>query len=258
MGSWVAPASAIGMATLVTASALLGTAWLVVVLLVVVAVLAAGWPTLLSLPTQRGSTTVLALCGTAGVMVVALTGGLGSEIGVPVGTDSEPMQELRWLAPVLALSVVVAFTHQLLRRDFRPRLVESVTGVVSGVVVVALASGWLACALVPNGIGLIQTSTLAIAFAAATMFLPLPSRIAGPLAAVAAAGVASLVVTILQGLPIWPGVATGILIGVMVACFDRLFATLPTAGSRAAALAHGATMVCTAGGVTFLTAGLFA
>lgn len=258
MNSWVVPVAAVGMAALVIASATLGTAWLVLVLLVVVTVFAAGWPTLLGLPTQRGSTTVLALCGTAAVLVVAVTGGLGSEIGVPESADVAPMQQLRWLAPVLALSVVVAFTHQLLRRDFRPRLVESVTGVVSGVVVVSLASGWLACALVPSGTGLTHTAALAAAAAALAGSLPVPRLIVKPLLAIAAATGAAVAVALTLALPLWPGVATGLLIGVVTAAFDRLFATLPTASSRAAALAHAAGLVCTAGGVTFLTAGLFA
>src|SRR3712207_7517865 len=50
-------------------------------------------------------------------------------------TAGEPF--LRELPEVLALAVLLAFVHELLRRDGRERLVESVAGAAAGVVVAA-------------------------------------------------------------------------------------------------------------------------
>ncbi len=125
----VPSAAAAVLAVLLAVGALAGPFLLSASLLVAVVALATGWPNLLGLPTQRGSTTVLSLCGAGAVLLVSLDPG---DAG------------LSWLAAGLAMSVVATFAHQLLRRDMRPRLVESVTGVVSGVVVVELVAGWVA------------------------------------------------------------------------------------------------------------------
>ena len=69
----------------------------------------------------RGTTSVLAF----GTVAAVLTGAL---------TRTDPF--LRWMPAALALSMLVAFLHQLLRRDGRPRLVESVVSVVTGLAVV--------------------------------------------------------------------------------------------------------------------------
>jgi len=47
------------------------------------------------------------------------------------------MPWLTWLSPALALAVVLALVHQLLRRDGRPRLTESVSSVVLGLLLLA-------------------------------------------------------------------------------------------------------------------------
>ena len=224
------------LAATVALGALAGPVLLAAALLVTVIVMATGWPTLLGLPTQRGSTTVLALGGTAAVLVVTLA-----------GTDDEP---LRWLTPLLALSVVATFAHQLLRRDMRPRLVESVAGVVSGVVVVELVAGWIAAAgtstdLVLAGVAALVPASLALA-------IPLPQRVTGTLCVVAALVGAVVASVLLDDLATVPGAVTGLLVAVLLVSLDRLFATLPSATSRQAGLALGAAGVCCSGAIVYL------
>ena len=81
---------------------------------------AVGWPALLGLPARTGASVVVALGGAGGVA----RGGL---------TRGEPV--LRGLPVVVALAVLLAFVNELARTDGRPRLVESVAGSVSGVLV---------------------------------------------------------------------------------------------------------------------------
>ncbi len=224
------------LAATVALGALAGPVLLAAALLVTVIVMATGWPTLLGLPTQRGSTTVLALGGTAAVLVVSLD-----------GIEDEP---LRWLTPLLALSVVATFAHQLMRRDMRPRLVESVAGVVSGVVVVELVAGWLAAA--GTSTDLVLVGAAALAPAALVLALPLPQRVTAGLC-VAAALVGTLLASVaLDDLDTGPAAVTGLLVAVLLVSLDRLFAVLPSATSRQAGLALGAASVCCTGAVVYL------
>jgi hypothetical protein len=95
-------------------------------------VLAWGWPLLLSLPSPRGTSAVLAI-GT-----VLMT-------GTALATRDDPY--LEWMPAALAVSVIVGFLHQLMRRDGRPRLSESVAAVTSGL---AIISAGTALAPIPH------------------------------------------------------------------------------------------------------------
>lgn len=95
---------------------LLGTA-----LCLCVVVLAWGWAGMLGLPAPRGTSVVL-LAGGSAVVVAALAG------------DGRP--ELTWVPGALSVAVIVAFVHQLVRVDGRPRIVESVSSVVMALALV--------------------------------------------------------------------------------------------------------------------------
>jgi hypothetical protein len=97
-------------------------------------VLAWGWPLLLSLPSPRGTTAVLAI-GT-----VLMT-------GTALLTRDDPY--LEWMPAALAVSVIVGFLHQLMRRDGRPRLTESVAAVTSAL---AIISAGTALAPIPHAL----------------------------------------------------------------------------------------------------------
>lgn len=233
----VPSAAAAVLAALAVVGALTGPFLLSASLLVAVVAFATGWPNLLGLPTQRGSTTVLSLCGTGAVLLVSLEPG---ESG------------LSWLAAGLALSVVATFTHQLLRRDMRPRLVESVTGVVSGVVVVELVAGWVAAGQeTPH---LVLAAAAAVVAAAAALALPWPQRVTGALALVAGATFAALAAAFLADVTSGPAAVMGLVVGGVMASYDRLFTALPSATSRQAGVAIGAAGMCSAGAVVYLLA----
>jgi hypothetical protein len=95
-------------------------------------VLAWGWPLLLSLPSPRGTSAVLAT-GT-----VLMT-------GTALLTRDDPY--LEWMPAALAVSVIVGFLHQLMRRDGRPRLTESVAATTAGLAVI---SAGIALAPIPH------------------------------------------------------------------------------------------------------------
>lgn len=228
----------VGLSALVAAGALLGPWGLGAAQLVVVVVLASGWPTLLGLPTQRGSTSVLAGCGAVATLIVLFA------------PTERPLQ---YVAAWLALSVIITFFHQLLRRDYRPRLVESVTGVVAGVVTANLAVGWLAA----ESTALVLLGACCLPVAALALAAPLPRRFTNPLAVAGSLVVAALL-SALGPVGTLPAGVIGLLVGVVAVGLDRVFAHLPTMGSRQAGLAAGAATVASIGMVVYIASAALA
>ncbi|MGB3828110.1 MAG: hypothetical protein WA962_04975 [Ornithinimicrobium sp.] len=110
-------------------TALAGPLTMTLAIAVTVGVIAWGWAGALGLPTPRGTVGVLLLGG----MTILLS------VGLPTGTT-----HLNWLPGALAVSIMTAFLHQLLRRDGRPRVAESVSAVL-----LALALFTCAAFLIP-------------------------------------------------------------------------------------------------------------
>ena len=232
-------------AALVAVAAAAGTAPLVAALLLVTVLLASGWATLLALPSPRGSTIVVALTGAVAVAAVALT--------------AQPPY-LRWLPSALALCVLGEFAHQLLRRDMRPRLVESVTGVVAGAVVAALAAGWLGAlrlhggpdAGLAGGLGVVLIGAAAAVAAAVATGMPWPLRVTGPSAVVAGLAFAALAGRLLPDYAALEAAGLGAVVAVVTAALDRMLIVLPRSRHVPAALAAGTAPVAASGLVLYV------
>ncbi|HET7763426.1 MAG TPA: hypothetical protein VFL46_13760, partial [Phycicoccus sp.] len=118
----------IAFAALLVLGAVTDPVLLAVVLGATTLVLAWGWPRLLGSSSRFGSTLSIAV---AGVLTAVLTA---------VTTD-QPY--LRLVPVALAVGLGVMFGHQILRRDGRPRLTESVGVTSFGLALVALGSAWM-------------------------------------------------------------------------------------------------------------------
>ncbi|WP_154795890.1 hypothetical protein [Occultella kanbiaonis] len=187
-----------------------------------------GWPALLGLPAPRGASVVLLATVAASIGVLLLT------------------DDLAFVAVVFALSVVGAFVHELVRRDGRPRLVESVSGVVAGTAVVTSATGWIAVGTGPTAIGLLLCGAVTLAVAATCTALPFPGWIgAGITIVVAAAG--GLAVGSVTDVGPLAGALIGLSAGVVVAAAHRLFGQFPASGRPFPALAAAMLPVAVAG-----------
>lgn len=232
-------------AVLVAGAAAGGTAPLVAALVLLTVLLAWGWAALLGLPSPRGSRAVVALSGAVSVGVVA------------VSTDPP---YLRWLPSALALSVLAEFTHQLLRRDMRPRLVESVTGVVTAVVVAAMAAGWLGALRLHGGpfeglgggLGVVLIGAAAAFASTLATGMPWPQRVTGPSAVLAGLAFAALVGRLLPDYGALGAAALGAAVGVVTAALDRMLAVLPASRQVPAALAAGTAPVAASGLVVYV------
>ncbi len=164
------------LAAAVAVAGYLGGLPLSVAAAVLAVVFALGWPSLAGLPFVPGSAAVVAL------------GGVGA-VGVVHVTTSEPY--LRYLPVVFAAAILLAFVNELLRRDGRTRLVESVSGTVAGTLV-AVRGRRLGRDIgrTPGGEPIVVVGALALAVGSALVALPLSPWVGSLVTAVrpAAAG----------------------------------------------------------------------
>jgi len=222
----------------VAAAAYAGTLYLTAVAAVLVLLLAVGWVSLLRLPARGGPTLVIALTGLGGVAVAW-------------ATPDEPV--LRYLPLVIAMGLVLAFLSEMLRRGGRTRLVESVSGTVTGVVVAVACAGWVAAGRSEAGAALVVTSAVGLAVASAVSALPIAARWAGSLVGVALAGAAgagtAFAVPTIEPVT---GLVAGAVGGLVVASLRLLFEQQPALSRRRAGIAALAVPVAVAGMMVFV------
>ena len=222
-----------------TVSALQGAGeWpIVVVIALVVLVIATGWPTLLRLPDRVGASTVIALVALGAVVAVA-------------GTHGHP--HLRNLPIVVALGVLLAFVNELARRDGRPRMVDSVTGTVAGMVIAVAATGWIAAGRGAGGVALVVAGAVGLAVASAIAAVPLDGWSGALATTVAGLAGSGAVAAVMPTLTLLPGALLGVAIGMLVAALHALFVALPTLRSRWAAGAAVALPVAVSGLLVYI------
>lgn len=212
-----------------------------VALVACVAVVAWGWAGTLGLPTPRG---------TVGVIVV---GGLALVLSVGARTD-EP--GLGWVPVALSLAMIAAFTHQLLRRDGRPRVVESVSSVVLALALVACGALLVPMSHTADGLALVLA---ALAAAAASAVTDLLGRIDGArtwltVAALLAGGGAAALVALWLDRPVAVWLLVGVAAGALSHTLRRVLRPLPTLVHPRPQLVTAVVSVLVVGLVPFLVA----
>ena len=227
----------LALAALLSGAAYAGRPALVVAVVLICSVVAAGWTTLLDLPSPRGTTTVVAAAGGLAAVAVALT-------------RDEPL--LEWLAPALAVAVVGEFVHQLGRRDGRPRMVESVCGSVAGIVVLGSFASVVALSRSPLTADGVVVWTLPVGLAVALQGLPLPGRVAVPLAVVAAGLSGALLGGLLPAPTALAGAVAAALAAAVAVMLHRLLTVLPRAGTSPGWLALSAAPLASSGLVGYV------
>ncbi len=209
---------------------------------VCVLAVALGWGGLLRVPERRGTTAVVALTGLAGVAA--------AELG---RTRERPLAAF---ASLIALGVLVAFAHELLRRDGRPRLVESLTGTFAGQVVAVLGAGWQLIPATALGVAGVTVAAVSAAATKGATAVAMPARLTGwvsfgvgSVAAVAAAYT-------LERSHLAAGVAVGVSVAVVVSALDRVLASQAPLPSVMALVSASVAPVTAAGTVAFAVAKL--
>lgn len=201
-------------------------------------VLAWGWAGMLALPAPRGTSVVLL------ISAIALTLSVGLD-------DQRPW--LTWVPVALAISVLVAFLHQLLRVDGRPRIVESVSSIV-------FALGLLACAvlLVPlanteAGVALVAGTVAGAAASAVTDIFGRwrPMRVWLAPLALAGGGAAAVLVASLMGQQWSTFLLAGVLAGAASHAVRSVLCGLPTMAHARPRLVMALTSLLVTGPVAY-------
>jgi hypothetical protein len=197
-------------------------------------VVAWGWSGLLGLPSPRGTMFVLAV------------GSVGA-IGTVLATHDDPF--LAWMPAALAGSMMVAFLHQLARRDGRPRLVESIASNIMAIGIVVSGASFVALARTWHGGWVVALASIAVAVSALTDLAGGSERLRAwllPLAMLAG-GAAAVVVGLILGVS-W---GTAALLGVLAAgvshAVRRVLAMLPAITSARSQLVSASASVLTGG-----------
>lgn len=237
MTAVIAAGTSVLAAALIALAAYANGAVLAAAVALSVIALASGWAALVDLPHPRGS--------------AVLVGGTGlAALGVAVAVR-DTVSPLGAFAGVIAGAVLAAFGHELVRRDGRVDVVESVTGSLSGQVIAVLGAGWVLLPSTPAGVEGVLVAAAGVAGARIAAELPWRVRVTawvGFAFGVAGSTVAALVVGVIE---LGTAATIGITVAAAVAALDRLLGA-DLAGQRQPGLmAAGAAPVCVAGTVAY-------
>jgi hypothetical protein len=212
---------------------------LAVALAVTTLVLAWGWPRLLGSSSRFGSSFAV---GLTGVLVAAAT----------AVTDDQPY--LRLVPAALAIGLGVMFGHQIVRRDGRPRLTESLGVTSFGLALVALGSAWMPLSRSGRAIDLAVVAFVALAVASLADLVVAYERVRPwmlPLAMVLGAASGVVAASIAGG----PGPTRAALVGLLVAgvghAMRRMLSVLPGTGSFPAQVASASSGLLVPGVVAY-------
>jgi hypothetical protein len=230
----------VALAGLLTITAFAGPAMVALAVGLSAGIIAWGWAGLLGLPSPRGTTLVLAV-GSAGA------------IGTVLATRDDPF--LAWMPAALAGSMIVAFVHQLARRDGRPRLVESIASTITAIAIVVSGASLVALPRTDHGAWVVAIASAAVAVSAVTDLAGGSRRLIAwllPLAMLAG-GAAAILVGHRLGVPGWGAAAfLGVLAAGVSHAVRRVLATLPAISSARSQLVSACASVLTGGVVVYV------
>ena len=230
----------VALAGLLTITAFAGPGLVALAVALAAGVIAWGWSGLLGLPSPRG---------TAFVLVVGST----AAIGTALATRDDPF--LAWMPAALAGSMIVAFLHQLARRDGRPRLVESIASTITAIAIVVSGASLVVLPRTLHGATVVALACTAVAVSAVTDLVGGSRRLRAwllPLALLAG-GAAAIVVGCPLGAVSWGASALlGLLAAGVSHAVRRVLAILPAISSARSQLVSACTSVLTGGVVVYV------
>jgi hypothetical protein len=242
---FLAVGATVGLALLIGLSALVSAESTALAVGFAGVVLAWGWVRLTDAPSPRTATLVLA----AGALAISAAAGL---------TRTDPY--LVWVPVAVAVSVIAAFLHQVLRGEGRPRLAEGAAASVGALALVASGAAFIPVPHYAHGGAWVMVSVLGVAAAALPALAGRWASGAWVLLAAVVIGTAAAVVgaVLLTGVPIGPAALTGILVAGISHSMMRVLFALPGAKAVQSAVAIGAAAVLPVGVVMYLLARIFA
>lgn len=236
----LATVAVVALAGLLTITTFAGPVLVALAVGLAAGVMSWGWSGLLGLPSPRGTAFVLAV-------------GSVAAIGTVLATSDDPF--LAWMPAALAGSMIVAFVHQLARRDGRPRLVESVASNVTAIAIVVSGASFVALSRTQHGGLVVALASAAVAVSALTDLAGVSQRLLAwllPLAMLAG-GLAAMGVGIILGAVSW---GAALLLGVLAAgvshAVRRVLGMLPAISGARSQLVSASASVLTGGVVVYV------
>ncbi len=239
---WWPGVAVLACALVLALAAYSGSPVLGVAVLLVSGLLAWGWPVLLDLPAPRGTFATL-------VVAAVLCD------GAVVLTTEDPW--LEWLPLAAAGAVLLAFGHQLLRTDGRPRLVESLSGEVMGVALIACAAATIALPRTEGGADTVLALSAAAAATAVVELLPFPERLLVLPSVVLATAAGGVAAGFAASTPTDYGLAVGVAFAIANAVLRRMFLVRPVRAFLPAAVSMAVAPIAATGVVAYVLARLF-
>lgn len=197
-------------------------------------VLAVGWPFLIDLPNP----------GTARRVIVAFSvasGAVGYFLGV---------RELVFLA---GLTVIVGFVAEMARQDGRPRLLEQISGTVSGSILALMTALWTRTVVV-DADGRVAASAVLTAVAVALLLdvlIPHSLRHVRHIVYMVGGFLGGLGFMLVADIAWYVAAAAGFVAGAILAIFDSILRRLPPATRRRPGAALAMVPLCVAAVVAY-------
>jgi hypothetical protein len=229
----------LSLAGLLAISAFAGPLLVAVAVALAAGVIVWGWAGLLLLPSPRGTALVLAVGSTAAIWTA-------------LATRTDPF--LAWMPAALAGSLIVAFFHQLARRDGRPRLVESVASTTTAIAIVVSGASLVVLPRSLHGDWVVALASSAVAVSALTDLAAGRRQVRAwllPLAMLAG-GVAAIVVGLFGGIGWGPCALLGVLAAGVSHAVRRVLAMLPAITGSRSQLVSASASVLTGGVVVYV------
>ena len=238
------PAGLAAMSAVVIAVAGLAGGWIVTAAVgLCVLGIAVGWGELLRLPDRTGTAVLIGALGLAGLVIGTLA----------IRPEAGSSRPLAVFAAVIAAAILTSFAHELLRRDGRVDVVESVTGTLTGQVIAVLASGWVLLGDTRPGSSAIVVAAAAVAASRVVSGLPLASQTpmlswVGVVVGLIAGVASSYFVT---GMPPLNAAVVAVAVSGVGIAIDLLFEPMPGRSVDLSVLARAGAPVAAAGTIAY-------
>lgn len=215
----------------------LGAEATAIVAVIIGIILAVGWPFLIELPNPGTSRRVIiATSAAAGLVAYFLS-----------------VRELVFLA---GFTVIAAFVAEMARRDGRPRLLEQISGTVSGSMLALMPALWVRTVVV-GGAGTAAARAVLTAVAVALLLdllIPYSLRHLRHLVYMAGGFIGGLGFMLVSDIEWHYAAIAGLVAGTILAMFDSILRRLPPATKRRPGVALAMVPLCVAAVVAYTLA----
>ena len=214
-----------------------GNLSLAIVISVLIALAAIGWPSIMRISHRKAATIIMVISGAIAVFAVAVGRG-------------EPY--LRYAVAAAAAAILLALSSEVFFPSPRGRAVASVAGLAAGGLVAVSGAAWLATGRTAGARDLVVAAGVCLAVAAIGSIATAKANINGILAVTAGAGFGVLMGVLFDTVTPVGGLVVGLVAAASVLIIAEIARREPRPRNRWAALTSGVTPVLVAGALVYI------